>query len=251
MSTGFEIIPAIDILNGKCVRLTQGNYKMAEEFSSNPIEIAEKWKDCGATRIHVVDLDGAKTGLPVNKDVISKILKSTQTKLQIGGGIRSLDLVKEYLEMGASYVILGTKAFQDKSFLNEALTLFNEKIIVSLDLNKGRAAIGGWNEVVEIDIKKLSFEFSKVKQIIFTDTTCDGTMQGPNISYVKEIARLFKSNVIVSGGISSLDDIKSIIDTKNQGYQNISGVIIGKSIYKGVIDLRQAIKLTKGSNKEG
>lgn len=242
----FEVIPAIDILDGKCVRLTQGKYNLAEEFSNSPEEIAKRWIDCGAKRLHVVDLNGAKEGYPVNYKTITNITKlSPNIKVQVGGGIRTKETIEEYFNNGISYVILGTKAFQDNNFLQEVLELHTEKIILGLDLKNGKVALAGWQETKEIDVEELSKQVKNIKQIIYTDISKDGTLSGPNLKSIKEVASSFKSEIIVSGGISSLEDIVSILNIRKEDHPNISGVILGKSLYKGHIDLSSAIELTK------
>jgi len=248
MTDCFEIIPAIDILNGKCVRLTQGNYDNAEQFSDNPLEIAKKWVDCGAKRIHIVDLDGAKKGTPTNKKIILNIAKHTNVRIQVGGGIRSRDTIDEYLNSGISYVILGTKAFQDPAFLDKALEKYNENLILGLDLKNNMIALSGWSKTIEINLNKLASD-PRLNQIIFTDISKDGMLTGPNLTLIKQIANTFKSNIIVSGGISTLDDIISLINIKNEGLSNISGVILGKSLYKETIDLRSALKIAENHSK--
>lgn len=237
-----EIIPAIDILYGKCVRLTRGQYDQVEEFSDKPQEIAKKWQDLGAKRLHIVDLNGAKEGYPVNRKIISAIVRTTNVKIQVGGGIRTLETIKDYLNEGVHYVILGTKAFQDLSFLRGAVDLYNEKIILGLDLKNKRVALSGWQESIDIDICSLKEYLSKVRQIVYTDIVKDGTLSGLNLNSIEEIANIFESRIIISGGISSIDDILTLIALKKEKYPNISGVILGKSLYKGTIDLRAAIE---------
>lgn len=243
--SSFEIIPAIDILNGKCVRLTQGKYNLVEEFSNKPEEIAKQWEGCGAKRLHIVDLDGAKEGRPVNHKVITKIIRAAKAKVQVGGGIRTLQSIKEYLNEGVSYIILGTKAFQDKIFLKEAVDLYGKEVILGLDLKNNRIALSGWNETLDVDIGKLGRDMQGIKQIIYTDVSKDGTLSGPNLKSIREVASTFKSKIIVSGGISSTGDIIAVLNIKKEGYSNISGVILGKSLYKGSINLSSAIELVK------
>jgi len=245
MTDDFEIIPAIDILNGKCVRLTQGQYDKVEEFSTDPEEIAKKWASCGAKRIHLVDLDGAKQGYPVNFNVISKIIKIPDIRIQVGGGIRTRETIKQYLDEGVSYVILGTKAFQDKDFFKEVLGVYDEKIILALDMKNNKVALSGWQETIEIGLNNLGELPGNIKQIIYTDISKDGTLSGPNLKSLEVVATSVKSKIIVSGGISSMNDIRAILKLKTEKHQNISGVILGKSLYKQKIDLREAIDLTK------
>ena len=248
MTNEFEIIPAIDILGGKCVRLTHGQYDKAEEFSSNPEEIAKKWINCGAERIHLVDLDGAKQGQPVNFNIILKIAKlSSGVKIQAGGGIRTKENIKKYLAEGISYVILGTKAFQDKDFFKEASDLYKNKIILGLDLKNGRVGLSGWQETIEINLNNLSEHLGDIHQIIYTDISKDGTLGGPNLKSLETVAGSIRSKIIASGGVSSIQDIIEILKLKKEKCPNITGVILGKSLYKQKVDLREAIELTKKS----
>lgn len=246
MKESFEIIPAIDILDGKCVRLTQGKYDQVEEFSTYPEEIAKKWVNLGAKRLHIIDLDGAKEGTSVNYKVITKIAKSTDAKIQVGGGIRTQEAIKKYINEGVDYVILSTKAILDKSFLQEVSTFYGERIIISLDLKNNRVALSGWLETIDTDISKLLEEINKnnIKRIIYTDITRDGTLSGPNLKPIEELAKAFKSEIVVSGGISSINDILSILNLRKEKYPNINGVILGKSLYKGTINLPDAIEIT-------
>ena len=237
----FDLIPAIDVLGGKCVRLTQGKFDQVEEFSTDPEEIAKKWVEHGAKRIHVVDLDGAKEGSPINFKIIAKIAKLSGIQVQVGGGIRSIETINTYLDEGIDYVILGTKAFQDKAFLGKALDMFREKVIVGLDMKNKEVALAGWEETIDINLNKLCEYLRGVEQIIYTDTTRDGTLSGPNLNFLKEIATLVTSKIIVSGGVSSMNDVIDIINLKNKELSNISGIILGKSLYKGTIDLKSAI----------
>lgn len=245
MSKDFEIIPAIDILDGKCVRLTQGLYNQVEEFSCDPLEVAKRWVHEGADRLHIVDLDGAKEGKPINQKIISKLAEISNIKIQVGGGIRTKKTITEYLQIGVNYLIIGTKAFQDKDFFKELIKEFGERIILGLDLKDNKLAISGWLETVDINFNKLNDFFSGVSQIIYTDTSKDGTLSGPNITTLKEIASSTTAQIIASGGISSIKDIISIAQLKKERYSNLSGVILGKSIYKGTIKLSEAIELSK------
>ena len=247
MTNNFEIIPAIDILDGKCVRLTQGQYDKIEEFSTDPEEIAKKWIACGAKRLHLVDLDGAKEGLPVNFKVIYKIAKIPGIKVQVGGGIRTKETISKYLNEGLSFIILGTKAFQDKDFYKEVVKEHGEKIILGLDLKNNQIALSGWQETIEINLNNLEEHLGKINQIIYTDVSKDGTLSGPNIKSLEAIASSLKSQIIVSGGVSCIEDVHAVMKLKKDRHRNISGIILGKALYKQKIDLQEAIKLTKKS----
>lgn len=245
----FDVIPAIDILDGKCVRLFQGNYDKVEEFFTSPDNVAKNWVEAGAKRLHIVDLNGAKEGYPVNFKTIKQIIKSVRAKnvkLQVGGGVRTLDDIKNYLELGVDFLILGTKAFEDKAFFEEALGLFGQKIILSLDLKDKKLALRGWQEGIDVKFSDLNEYIGSVKQVVYTDINKDGTLSGPNLDSIKEIAKLLKTGIIVSGGISTLNDIVAILNAKKDSCPNIQGVILGKSLYKETIDLRSAIKLAQG-----
>ena len=247
MKENFEIIPAIDILNGKCVRLTQGKYDKVEEFSTNPEEIAKRWIDYGAKRLHLIDLNGAKEGYPVNFKIISSITKLSGIRVQAGGGIRTKETIKQYLDEGVSYIILGTRAFQDKDFLKEVLDLYEEKIILGLDLKNNKIALSGWQETIDINLNNLEESFGNIRQIVYTDIVKDGTLNGPNLKSLSMVADSIKSKIIVSGGISGLEDILTILKLRKEKYRNISGVILGKALYKQKISLQEAIELTKKS----
>lgn len=247
MTDDFEIIPAIDILDGKCVRLTQGQYDKIEEFSTDPEEIAKKWVACGAKRLHLVDLDGAKEGLPVNFKVICKIAKIPGIKVQVGGGIRTKETIHKYLDEGTNFIILGTKAFQDKDFYKEVVKEHGEKIILGLDLKNNQIALSGWQETIEINLNNLEEHLGKISQIIYTDVSKDGTLSGPNIKSLEALASSLKSKIIVSGGVSCIEDVHAVMKLKRDKHSNISGIILGKALYKQKIDLQEAIKLTKKS----
>lgn len=251
--TIFELIPAIDILDGKCVRLTLGDYSKVEEFSSNPEEIGKKWIDLGAQRIHIVDLNGAKEGYPVNFKVICNLIKKLPNiRIQVGGGIRNIDLVENYLKEGVSFIILGTRIFKDKPFLEEVVNKYRDSIIAGLDLKNNKIALSGWKETTDLNIEELRKSMSGIKQMVYTDITKDGTLSGPDLKRLEVVASSFSSNIIVSGGISSIDDITNILSLKKLKCPNISGVILGKSLYKGTVNLKDAIetvtnKLTKSN----
>ena len=243
----FELIPAIDIYDSKCVRLTQGDYKQVEEFSNNPLEVAKKWQDNGAQRLHIVDLNGAKEGFPVNFKLISKIAAglNARVKVQVGGGIRTFESIKNYINEGADYVILSTKALKDKVFLNEALKMYNEKIILALDIKDNEVALSGWLERSSIKLNDALQVADGVKQFIYTDISKDGTLSSPNLKKIKEITSNCSSEVIISGGISKMEDILSVLSLKKEGAKTINGVIVGKALYKGTIDLKEAIEATQ------
>lgn len=233
-----QIIPAIDIRNGKCVRLFQGDYEKETIYANSPIAMALKWKKQGAKMLHVVDLDGAKNGDLINFEVIKKIISKTSLTVQIGGGIRSAASIKRLIEVGVSKIILGTSGVKDKKFLKKIIGEYQEKIIISLDVSNNKLMTNGWLETNIIDpimfIKKL--EKVGVRTIIYTDISRDGTLTEPNYKMIEQIIKNTKMSVIVAGGIASTEQIKKL---KTMG---IEGVIIGKALYEGKINLREVMK---------
>ena len=235
------LFPAIDLFDGKAVRLLKGDYSKMTVYSENPLEIALDFENAGAKCLHIVDLQGAKSGDTPNLQTVEKIIKGTSLFTEIGGGIRNMRTVDTYISLGADRVILGTAAVKDEAFLKEALSKHGEKIAVGVDIKNGEVAVSGWTETGGID----AFEFCKklenlgVKTVICTDISKDGAMQGTNHSLYKELKNRFSFNTIASGGVSSLDDVKKLRE------QNIYGAIIGKAYYLGAIDLKEALKVAK------
>jgi len=238
------IIPAIDIKGGRCVRLYQGRMDKETVYSENPVEAAGRWEDMGAEMLHVVDLDGAVSGRPVNLDVIKDIISSVKLNVQIGGGIRDLEIAKHYLSIGAYRVVLGTAIVNNLEFVNNMCTACPDQIVVSLDAKDGMIAVKGWTEVTGTDAIEMAktFEGIGISAIVFTDIKRDGTLTGPNIESIKKLVSNVNIPVIASGGISGINDIRALLNIKNPG---IAGVIVGKALYSGAIDLGEAIVLTK------
>ncbi len=238
------IIPAVDIKEGRCVRLKQGIASEETIFSDQPEEMAKRWYDMGAQRIHVVDLDGAFSGRPVNIRLIEKIVKNVPAEIEIGGGIRDIDTIKRYIEIGVKYVILGTVAIKNSDMVIEASEIFPGRIILGIDARDGKIAVEGWTkgeDVTPIEIAK-RFESSKISSIIYTDIKRDGMKTGPNIDVIKKLASSTNIPIIASGGISSIEDIKRLLPLKSYG---VEGVIIGRALYDGDINLAEAIKIAK------
>lgn len=231
-----EIIPAIDIIKGKCVRLTRGDFSKEKVYSDNPRELARIWEDCGADRIHVVDLDGAKSGRPENRETVLEIIKEVKVPVEIGGGVRSLGVVRDYIENGAKKVVLGSIVLEDKRMLEECLSLYLENIIVSLDVKKNKLSIYGW--LKDTDISYIEYakglEEKGVKEFIYTDIERDGTLNGPDLIGLQHLINAVNASIIASGGISSVEDI---IKIKEIGAK---GVIIGKALYEGKLNLKEA-----------
>lgn len=245
-----KIIPAIDIKGGRCVRLFQGHMDKETVYSHNPVEVAQRWEDMGAEIVHVVDLDGAVAGRPVNSKVIEDIISSLKIDVQVGGGIRDMETVRHYLDSGACRVVLGTAAIENMEFVQGVSANFHGRIIVSLDARDGMIAVKGWTEVKEIDAVDMAkrLEGTGIRALIFTDINRDGALTGPNIRSIERIMSAVKIPVIASGGISGIEDIKALIDIKNR---NLEGVIIGKALYSGTVDLKEAIAVTKVAGSRG
>ncbi len=245
------IIPAIDLKGGKVVRLVRGDFSEELVYGQDPVGVAAQWVKAKAPRLHVVDLDGALTGTPRHLEVVAKIVKSVSVPVQTGGGIRTLPAIARYLEAGVDRVILGTKACLDESFVAKALKTHGDRIAVSVDVKGGRVAIEGWvrKEWMRPDALIRRLVQQGVKTLIYTDTTRDGTMTGPALDGLKEIMSHLKEGIsfIVSGGVSSLEDLLKLKALEPQG---LSGAIVGRALYEGKIDLEQAIKACspKGSS---
>lgn len=237
------LIPAIDLKDGKCVRLRQGRMEDETVFADDPLDMAQRWVDAGARRLHLVDLNGAFAGQPVNTQVIHRIADAfPDVPIQVGGGIRDEDTVQLYLDAGVQYVIIGTKAVSAPHFINDLCLEFPGHIIVGLDAKDGKVAIDGWSKLSHHDVIDMAqhFERDGVEAIIYTDISRDGMMQGVNVEATVKLAREITTPVIASGGISTMDDIKTLRAVAEEG---IMGAIIGRALYEGSIDLAEAQKL--------
>ena len=237
------IIPAIDLKDGQCVRLRQGLMDDSTVFSDDPVAMARRWVDAGCRRLHLVDLNGAFAGEPVNGDVVTAIAKAyPNLPVQIGGGIRSLETIEHYVRAGVDFVIIGTRAVKEPAFVAEACKAFPGKVIVGLDARDGRVATDGWAEVTEVMAADLAkqFEADGVAAIVYTDIARDGMMQGVNVEATVAMARASTIPVIASGGITDIDDIRALKAVADQG---ICGAITGRAIYEGTLDVAEAQKL--------
>ena len=236
-----NIFPAIDLYDKKAVRLYKGDYDQMTIYSERPWEIAIDFERQGAKFIHVVDLEGAKTGKTPNLEIIKKIASSTNLFLEIGGGIRDMEVVKTYLENGASCVILGTSAVNDEAFLKEAILKYGEKIAVGADIKDGYIAIKGWTQKSEYSLEEFlnKMQALGVKTVICTDISKDGAMKGTNLELYSALSQKYSLDIIASGGVSSIEDVKAL--RKMELY----GAIIGKAYYTGAIDLKEAIEVSK------
>lgn len=241
--SSFVIYPAIDIRGGKCVRLVQGDYGRETVYNDNPLEVAKSWEAQGGSYIHLVDLDGAKAGHPVNDELIGQIARSVQVPVQVGGGLRTLEDVKRLLSLGVSRVIIGTAAIEDVEFTETVLATYGDKVAIGIDARNGYVATRGWLETSEVKAEELAKQLAAkgAETFIFTDISRDGMMQGPNVDAIVALAKASGQTVIASGGVTVQDDLLSLAAHANQG---VGGAIVGKALYTGSIDLAQAIGAT-------
>jgi len=234
-----KIFPAIDIKDKKCVRLVKGDFDKKTEYKNSPVDQAKSYKDHGFKNLHVVDLDGVLTGETVNVDIIQEIVKKSCLKVEIGGGIRNFENIQKYLDVGVEKIILGSAAIKNKSFLKEACQKFPQKVALGLDAKCGKLSVSGWKE----SSNKSTLEFLKevndygVSRLIFTDINRDGTKESPNFEETSKVANISNCPVIISGGVSSINDVK-----KARNMKNIEGIIVGKAIYDGDIKLEELVK---------
>ena len=235
------ILPAIDLLGRKAVRLLKGDYNQVTVYSDSPLEVAEKFKSLGATHIHMVDLDGAKYGTAPNMDIVAEVAEKTGLFIEIGGGIRSMETVKKYIDAGISRVILGTAAICDEDFLKEAVKAYGEKIAVGADVKDGKIAVKGWLEQSDVTLDEffLKMQDLGVKNIICTDISRDGAMRGTNLELYRELSAKYSLDITASGGVSSIEDVKRLRE------MNLYGAIIGQAYYTGAVDLKEAIEVAR------
>ncbi len=232
------LFPAIDIKDGKCVRLTQGDYNQQKIYSDSPINVARQWEKQGADFIHIVDLDGAKSGISANQSLIEEIASISPIPVQVGGGIRSLETIKRYVEAGVERVIIGTAAIADRPFLQEAVKLYKDRIAVSLDARNGFVATNGWTETSTIRAIDLVKELEEigVETIVYTDILKDGMLQGPNLEELEAMNQATNLNVIASGGVTTKEDIQQLRNLQ------LYGAIIGKALYDGTLSFEDIVK---------
>ena len=234
-----KIFPAIDIKDKKCVRLVKGDFDKKTEYKMSPVDQASKYKDHGFKNLHIVDLDGALTGETVNLDIIKEIVTKFDLKIEVGGGIRTIDSIKKYNDVGVEKIILGSAAIKDKSFLKGACEKFPNKIALGLDAKDGYLSVSGWKE----NSNQLTLDYLNdvndygVSRLIYTDIDRDGMKQGPNFEETSKVANVSNCPVIISGGVSSMEDVK-----KAKGLKYIEGIIVGKAIYDGDINLNELVK---------
>ena len=240
------VIPAVDLKDGRCVRLSQGRMDQESVYSENPVEMAKHWESKGAERLHVVDLNGAVMGRPFHQSLIKEIAKSIHIPVEVGGGIRDLETIENYLSSGVEWVILGTVALRNRSLVEEACRQFPRKVILGIDARRGKVAIQGWKEEVSLEAIELAkqFEGLGLSAIIFTDIERDGMSTGLNSEMTGALARSISIPVIASGGVSRIEDIEHLLDLESDG---VIGVITGRALYTGRLDLEEAIRISKKS----
>lgn len=233
-----RIYPAIDIKDGKCVRLLQGRFSDVTVYGDDPAAMAKKWESLGGEYIHVVDLDGALKGHGVNAEIIKKICSSVSVPVQTGGGIRTMEDIKAKLDCGISRVIIGTKAVSSPEFIKNAVSEYGDKIVVGIDAKDGYVAVEGWEKCSEFKAVEFAEKMTSlgVKTIVYTDISTDGTLKGPNVAAMEEMAKSVNADIIASGGIGSLGHIKSLVPT------GVEGVIVGRALYTGNVDLSEAVR---------
>lgn len=236
-----DVIPAIDLLDGRCVRLYQGDYAQSEVFDENPVAVAQQWADQGATRLHLVDLDGAKAGQPVNWAAIEAIAQAVSIPVEVGGGLRDYQSVANLLALGVRWAILGTVAVEKPDLVAQLCSEFPGQIIVGIDARDGKVATRGWLETSEVDAVELAQRMTDagVAAIIYTDIHRDGTLQGPNQEALRDLASAISTPVIASGGVSSVRDIMGLLALEPVG---VSGVIVGRALYTGDVSLKEAVR---------
>ena len=236
-----RLLPAIDLIDGQCVRLYQGDYAQVTTYASDPVEVARHWQEAGASWLHVVDLDGAKAGQPMNAALIERLCRETTLHIEVGGGLRTLEQIASTLAVGVERVILGTAALNDRELLTQALQRWGEHIVVGIDARDGLVAIRGWRETSSIKATELAVELSAagVRRFIYTDIARDGAMQGPNLAALSAMLDALQgteSTLIASGGVSSLADLQQLATLE------IEGAIIGKALYTDTLDLAEAVQ---------
>jgi phosphoribosylformimino-5-aminoimidazole carboxamide ribotide isomerase len=235
------LIPAIDIKDGQCVRLRQGDMETATVFSDDPVQMARHWVDQGARRLHIVDLNGARSGKPVNEPVVRRILRAVgdQVPVQLGGGLRDLDIIERYIDDGISFVVIGTAAVKNPGFLQDACSAFGGHVIVALDAKSGKVATDGWSKLTGHDVVDLAkkFEDYGVDAVLYTDIGRDGMLSGVNVEATVALARAVKIPIIASGGVGTIDDVERLCAVEGDG---VEAVVLGRSLYEGTLVFKDA-----------
>ncbi len=231
------VLPAIDIKDGYCVRLYQGDYGKVTTYDTDPVQVALRWQEAGASWLHIVDLDGAAQGMPVNAALIARIRAATKMHIEVGGGMRSLEHIQHILEQGIDRVILGTVAITDRALLSQALAAWGERIVVGIDARGGLVSISGWHETSQVKATTLAAELEQagVQRFVYTDIARDGVLKGPNLEALREMQQATSRPLIAAGGVSALHDLQALAAL------GVEGAIVGKAIYTGDVDLAAAI----------
>jgi len=241
MEWGMEVIPAIDLRGGRCVRLLQGDYEKETVFSEDPVGMARHWEEQGAPQLHVVDLDGAREGRPANEAIIAAIARAVSIPIQVGGGIRSIEAIERLLAMRVRRVVLGTVAVEEPELVGEACRRFGEAIVVGIDAREGKVAVRGWRKASSMSAVELLQHMAAlgVGRFIYTDISRDGTLSGPNLQALRELKRNTALPIIASGGVASLDHLRQLKDI------SVEGALVGRALYTGQLDLREALRVVK------
>jgi phosphoribosylformimino-5-aminoimidazole carboxamide ribotide isomerase len=241
------LLPAIDILDGKAVRLTRGDFDQQTVYDADPLDAAQRWVDAGARALHVVDLDGARSGRPANLEHVRRIAGSVNVPLQVGGGLRDAVAVDNAIAAGATRVVLGTAALRDLDFLDEVLAAHRERLIVSVDVRDGHLAASGWTEQTEIPVESVIESLGRrgVARFVYSSIERDGMLEGPNLDEVAHVARVVRGSFVYSGGVSSLHDLRALAELRQV---NLTGVIVGKALYEGRFDVAEAQAALKLKN---
>jgi phosphoribosylformimino-5-aminoimidazole carboxamide ribotide isomerase len=236
----FDVIPAVDIKRGRCVRLLQGRAEAETVFGEDPAAMARQWQDAGAARLHIVDLDGAFAGEPVQTAVIAEIIRAVTIPVEVGGGLREIAHVEAVLAAGASWAIVGTRAALDPAFLGDVCRRFEDRIIVGVDASDGRVAVDGWTRVLDLEATALARDAAAAgaAAVIYTDIARDGTESGPNLWSTAAVARAAAISVFASGGVGSMEDIRQLMTVSG-----LAGVVVGRALYSGAVDLQRALAL--------
>jgi phosphoribosylformimino-5-aminoimidazole carboxamide ribotide isomerase len=244
------LLPAIDILGGKAVRLARGDFDAKTEYDADPLEAARRWVANGARALHVVDLDGARSGSPQNLDQVRRIAQTVEVPVQVGGGLRTVDDVRRAVDAGASRVVLGTAAYTDVDFIDTVLLDHGERVIVSVDVREGKLAASGWTQQTEIPAESVIQQLGGrgVKRFVYSNIDRDGMLEGPDLSEVQRIAGTVRGSFIYSGGVSTLDDLHALVALRQV---NLSGVIVGKALYERRFDVSEAQRILDGDRQDG
>lgn len=239
------LLPAIDVLDGKAVRLTRGDYDAKTEYDADPLDAAQRWVADGARALHVVDLDGARSGEPVNLEQVARIAGGVEVPVQVGGGLRTLESVARALAAGANRVILGTAALSDVDFLDETVGAYGDRVVVSVDGRGGKVATSGWTETTEIPVESVIEHLSDrgVRRFVYSSIDRDGMLDGPDLEEAERIAAAVRGSFIYSGGVASLDDLRALVDLRQV---NLSGVIVGKALYEQRFGVEEAQRVLDG-----